>query len=1080
MDYNNFVRRVLDSYVGHLSKKAIFVKQNCLSNDEVRDIFFEVTERNDIRALHHEYNLCEMKDAYEPFLSWIKDSYYKYYEKDYTIEEFLKKAEVYSLHQEVLGSYIRDGICKRTFEVMIEEYEYEHERMLYSIYHILKLISENEPLVLCIRKLHMAPESVLKLINYIFNSENNIHFIFSFGESFLIKDYCRDEWEKLLKEAAEGNMILEWKQINTYHSEEYPDEFIYKEGMIEEYIRLITNMYHTFTFKDAYYYMNMVYSYISREAASETDEENLRFLELMAYIHLGRKNYKECLFTCENMLPLIVGKDYVYWEFVYNYLSAKSHMTMTESLLVYKFCDKCKKLLKKLNDEKLLMNVEIVETITHFGSLKDIFKCDYNYKISEEVIERVKKFNNENVLAYMYIFDSVEDKETIRKIGNEEVEAERFNEGVAIAQKLDNRNVLLLAYMKNIIIYSEYGLHKYVTKMYEKRISIVDNSKPVRIAHMYGGLGYNSIVIDDYVKADEYLRKSLDILVEHNRAEDLAEIIYNMIMNYFVANINDKVVECANLLFKVMNLINIQSIRICNTSKIYGIEALAYYKLGEYYDCYYCFNKMETYLSYVLNKADEENEKLWLEDLFLYHLCKANMSTYENNYEEAKKEFALAYKYMEKHTGTKYYSYAEYALGIAELYNKCGDENSRVDILTKAYDYCIKHNYMLKATLINAKIHRLDYQVNRAFADKPLPVKAIIDNCSYVGVQEKLNSREKDIEFLTICHDAMIREQNSVEDVINNSMDVIQNSYNFDRILLLERDEENTYTTFSYGEMNVSQKEREEIFEFFDKYRTEFISSRVDKSFNVYNDITSKINLNEIVTIVGIPVFVDGKITRVFIGTVDIHRSFTGNRKLLNKSNLVIIKYAISQLDEAVKRIKKGCMIKIMNEELEKTAFTDQLTGIYNRMGLDKMLKDDIAENGIVLYMDLDDFKKYNDTYGHGVGDLIIKEFAHILYRNVAKFGYAIRYGGDEFVAVLPSIEVEEGDNLANTIEKDLIENNTIKEAICGNVISASIGIARYLSATRQGIETALKLADKALYEVKKEGKGKVAIYRGE
>ena len=98
----------------------------------------------------------------------------------------------------------------------------------------------------------------------------------------------------------------------------------------------------------------------------------------------------------------------------------------------------------------------------------------------------------------------------------------------------------------------------------------------------------------------------------------------------------------------------------------------------------------------------------------------------------------------------------------------------------------------------------------------------------------------------------------------------------------------------------------------------------------------------------------------------------------------------------------------------------------------------------------------------------------------MGKHGYAIRYGGDEFVAVLPSIEVEEGDNLANTIEKDLIENNTIKDAICGNVISTSIGIARYLSATRQGIETALKLADKALYEVKKEGKGKVAIYRGE
>ena len=145
--------------------------------------------------------------------------------------------------------------------------------------------------------------------------------------------------------------------------------------------------------------------------------------------------------------------------------------------------------------------------------------------------------------------------------------------------------------------------------MSEKRLQIIDKDKPVRIAHTCVGLGYNAIILEDYEKADEYFKKGLEILIENKRAEDVAETLYNMFTNYYVAGLNEKVIECIELLLKVMKFIHIQGLRICNTSKMYGILALAYYKQGQYLDCYYCVDKMEMILSYVLNKDEESEEE---------------------------------------------------------------------------------------------------------------------------------------------------------------------------------------------------------------------------------------------------------------------------------------------------------------------------------------------------------------------------------------------------------------------------------------------------------------------------------------
>ena len=188
-----------------------------------------------------------------------------------------------------------------------------------------------------------------------------------------------------------------------------------------------------------------------------------------------------------------------------------------------------------------------------------------------------------------------------------------------------------------------------------------------------------------------------------------------------------------------------------------------------------------------------------------------------------------------------------------------------------------------------------------------------------------------------------------------------------------------------------------------------------------------------------------------------------------------MIKFAISQLDEEIDRINSNNMIRIMNEKLEKAAFTDQLTGIYNRMGFNKILKDGIADNGVLLYMDLDNFKQYNDTYGHNVGDSILKVFADIIRSNVGDLGYAIRYGGDEFVVVIPEEDENLAEKIAGNIQRQLKEDSPQRIAVEGLKLTSSVGIAPYENAGASGLESALMMADRSLYYVKSREKGKVA-----
>ena len=161
-------------------------------------------------------------------------------------------------------------------------------------------------------------------------------------------------------------------------------------------------------------------------------------------------------------------------------------------------------------------------------------------------------------------------------------------------------------------------------------------------------------------------------------------------------------------------------------------------------------------------------------------------------------------------------------------------------------------------------------------------------------------------------------------------------------------------------------------------------------------------------------------------------------------------------------------------------AITDQLTGLHNRRymsrHLDTLMKGAVASGKPIafLVMDIDYFKSVNDTHGHDIGDEVLREFANRISQNVRGIDLACRFGGEEFVVVMPDTDIgfaySVAERLRVSVESEPFKISRAPHAI---KVTVSIGMARSLGEADTA-DTLLHRADQALYRAKREGRNRV------
>jgi len=202
--------------------------------------------------------------------------------------------------------------------------------------------------------------------------------------------------------------------------------------------------------------------------------------------------------------------------------------------------------------------------------------------------------------------------------------------------------------------------------------------------------------------------------------------------------------------------------------------------------------------------------------------------------------------------------------------------------------------------------------------------------------------------------------------------------------------------------------------------------------------------------------------------------------KLVNNVVLIIFfaLLALSFLLAIIWYFTRDLFKKIIaaRKEIEEMAITDGLTGLFNRGYLEYRLEEEFHRakrnhtSLSCMIMDIDYFKNVNDTHGHHIGDMVLKDIAQVIKGNVRDYDIVGRYGGEEFIAVLPHTSVGMAKRMAERLRK-IIKKLTIADI----TVTVSIGVTRNMPDDR-GIEDIIKRADKNLYRAKKSGRDCVRL----
>ena len=182
--------------------------------------------------------------------------------------------------------------------------------------------------------------------------------------------------------------------------------------------------------------------------------------------------------------------------------------------------------------------------------------------------------------------------------------------------------------------------------------------------------------------------------------------------------------------------------------------------------------------------------------------------------------------------------------------------------------------------------------------------------------------------------------------------------------------------------------------------------------------------------------------------------------------------------------IAETLALSLANQKLRDTlterAMYDSLTGLYNRYHLEETLRTLLgraeAKKSVLscLMIDIDYFKRLNDTYGHEAGDQVLRETARVIQHALNEHGMAFRYGGEEFLVILPEMNETQAQSVASKILQAVLSQPMLYESQDIGPVSVSIGVATWPVHARA--DNLIRTADLALYLAKERGRGQIVM----
>lgn len=175
--------------------------------------------------------------------------------------------------------------------------------------------------------------------------------------------------------------------------------------------------------------------------------------------------------------------------------------------------------------------------------------------------------------------------------------------------------------------------------------------------------------------------------------------------------------------------------------------------------------------------------------------------------------------------------------------------------------------------------------------------------------------------------------------------------------------------------------------------------------------------------------------------------------------------------------------LHLKKEQMQLLSRTDGLTGLFNRAYWELRAREEIARSRrnytplALVLLDVDHFKRINDTYGHAQGDLVLQQLARLLQRNLRETELLGRYGGEEFAIILPGSSKQEAHKTAERLRELVTQLEFGDPAGHSLHCSISLGVAAFADGLGD-FSSWVKAADKALYQAKRQGRNQTVVYK--
>jgi len=207
------------------------------------------------------------------------------------------------------------------------------------------------------------------------------------------------------------------------------------------------------------------------------------------------------------------------------------------------------------------------------------------------------------------------------------------------------------------------------------------------------------------------------------------------------------------------------------------------------------------------------------------------------------------------------------------------------------------------------------------------------------------------------------------------------------------------------------------------------------------------------------------------ISDIGVIQVFSRGEDIFNNEDARLLALLLGHMAEAIKRIR-------LQKQLKKQALHDPLTGLHNRYFLEQTLKTEVKRSQryrhtlTFIIIDVDRFKEINDRFGHDVGDQVLQYVANLIEQEIRGYDFLIRFGGDEFLIIMPENKGEV-DAVKKRIAHKLKAKNEMTEKL-GFQITLSIGSASWNPVFGETVDEVLARADKRMYELKRAKKKNV------